>query len=276
MRARGVLALFAAAAAIATGCGSFGEASDPHDGGTAQPEGGGGADASNTAESGAANAYRDAVLSDKPLVYYRLDDDGTAHPGGILYEEVAKRYEGKLGGNTPPTFAQPGAAGRAVHFAGGAWIELPAQLLMSAPFTVELWARIDDPRFSHVLTDQVRAPMDMKTGWAMLVEGGGFSFERYLNGQSAHTTQAATPRATGLTHVAAVSDGMTVTVFADGVGRASFTDTRALVSHAAPLVIAAAGTNGEVSLVGTVDEVALYDHALTAASIARHIAAAGP
>jgi hypothetical protein len=51
-------------------------------------------------------------------------------------------------------------------------------------------------------------------------------------------------------------------------------DERTIADVTTPMVLAAAGTNGELAFTGTIDEVALYTHVLDGAAIARHLAAA--
>ncbi|MDB4938467.1 MAG: Autotransporter adhesin [Labilithrix sp.] len=264
----GLVSLFATIAASGAACGSFGATNDVAEGGV-----GPSVDAGADAAPDAGSAYAAAVLADNPVAYYRLEDDGATHGAGVLYEEVSKSYVGAIRSGAP-SFQAPGAVGKAIRFDGHSWIELPKQTLAGrTAFTIELWVHIDKMQFSHVLTDQQRVPAQMKTGWAVLCDDA-FGFERYSNADARYTKQAALPRATGLTHVVVTYDGASMRILGDGVVADTAPDERTIADVTTPMVLAAAGTNGELAFTGTIDEVALYTHVLDGAAIARHLAAA--
>ena len=84
----------------------------------------------------------------------------------------------------------------------------------------------------------------------------------------ARTTVALTDTA-GFHHIAVTKSGATVRLYVDGVNRAGTVVSRTLASTTAALAIGA----GSGYFNGTLDEVAIYDRALDATSIAAHIAA---
>src|ERR1700733_5006063 len=168
----------------------------------AEPDAGN--DASNDS---AATTYRDAVIADAPLGYWRLGDSGnTAH------DEMGN-YDGVYSGTC--MFGAPGAiaddANAAVVFDGSSCeITLPNQLafLATAPYSVEAW--IDKPAavsgFRAIFAKESRGVTGPVDGYALVDSSTGGYFERAV-AQTAPTTPHVTLPANQYVHLVGVYDG---------------------------------------------------------------------
>jgi hypothetical protein len=218
--------------------------------------------------------YPSVVLDDAPLGYWRLDEPagataiadatGNGHAGTIV-GAVTFGADGALRGNSCATFDDNEylQLDDAFGFADG------------APFTLELWI---DP----TVIDTAPRPY--------LSKG---DFIGYTGGYAAFVAVAANPGAPGAdfgefaadrtltgyvplvagrwSYLVLASDGATLRTSVDGV-LASVTGVSAWPDVAQPFTISAPsdGPHGGGSFHGSLDEVAVYDRALDADTIAAH------
>jgi hypothetical protein len=229
--------------------------------------------------------YRDAVLADDPVGYWRLSDGGATaadvtgdHPG--VYE------------NAP----QLGAAGRsadgdtAVGLDGvddSVRVDHQYGLIGRSPFSVEMLYRADgySGAASRTLVQQYlfESPPGGESwkGWMTFTYQVGGEWKFFVGRCSGieadglcDYANSATTLQPGTCHLAATYDGTTMRVYVDGALDGQFTSTRSLPAVTAPLRL---GWDGSYypTLEGTLDEVALFDVALSAARIQAHAARAG-
>jgi hypothetical protein len=112
-----------------------------------------------------------------------------------------------------------------------------------------------------------------------LVSKGTGGYELYVNSSNQLTlaragygdiVRSTTTLAAGRTyHVAATKQGATVRLYVDGIDRTGTVTNRTMTANTNPLTLGA----GTSFLKGTLDEVAVYTRALSAADVARHNAA---
>ncbi len=212
----------------------------------------------------AAGTYATAVRAAKPVAYWRLEDfEGPTvrdamgrHParmaGGVAYYLEGPQNAG---------LARPGQINRAVHLAGG-WMECP-DLPASSGWTGELW-------FWNGLPNNLRPVTGcLFSRGTRRLEIGGSSGDAgrlvFTDGQR---------RTAGKTVVAPKTwNHLVVTRTADRLvvylnGREEFSTS----TSPAPRVPLRIGTCGqaESTFEGKIDEVAVYDRALTAAEARQH------
>ncbi|MEA2748180.1 MAG: hypothetical protein QOI41_2323 [Myxococcales bacterium] len=264
-----VLAIVASIAACASfttadsGAGDAGAlpdaASDASAGDAAVPEGG----------AQPLVGYPAAILADRPLGYWRLGEsigpvakDETGHFDG--------RYAGACALGVPGAVASDTAA----HLDGkSCTVDLgdTFRFTKNAPFSIEAWV-LPDPTataFLHIFTREVRqaGPAD---GYAMVLESRMAAYaERAENGSNQRTPGTPVPQ-NAFAHLVATYDGATLRMYVDGKA-----DTKAVVGDSASMndVVAHAfiGSTGTGNFFnGTIDEVAIYDKALTPAQVQAH------
>jgi large repetitive protein len=234
-------------------------------------------DATTEASLDGGSVYASAVLADRPVVYYRLDEptgssvvvdsiDGMAR--GQLRAGAASGAIGLLGGSTDTatSFAPPDGGSASILFNRDVRLELPT-------VTVEAWVRLTalpSDQFSFV-TYGVEAPNEP---YVLLAAPGVLSFYIGHPGASAQSRQATwtTTLAVDTTyHLVGTYDGSLVCLYVNGLRVASQAATGAAGGYDGTngLSIGAIGP-GYYATQGTIDEVAIYSGALDAARIKAH------
>ncbi|MBX6312191.1 MAG: LamG domain-containing protein [Isosphaeraceae bacterium] len=223
--------------------------------------------------------YAAAVLASRPLAYWRLGEmsgpeaiDATGHDysasfeGGIAYH---------LEGPPSPAFSGPRVLNRAVHLAGGC---LTARLPdLGASYSIELWFWNGLPPDARAVTgvllsrDLPRA--DGSPGDHLAIGGTRAAAGRLLF-SCGDPDAPPLPGRTEIAprtwhHVALVRDGDAVALYLDGSPEVSGRAALHPLPGRAPWLIGGQ-RDGAANFEGKLDEVALYDRALTAAEIADH------
>lgn len=230
-------------------------------------------DAQTTQDAGdAAITYRATVLADKPVGYWRLGgttqtaaDELGAHPG-TAYGNVAFGAAGAIA-NDPDT---------AAHFVDrSGWIEMPGPFQFSGkvPFSIEVWAN-SDPITDYFPLASCDGPLNQGPhfGWSFYFDlDGTLDFGRYdfdAGGKNIVATSAAPSTGAWHYYVATV-DGTSETIYVDG---ALATSGPAGNAAATPddFVIGADSQGTGVRFQGVLDEVAIYDFALSPTQIQHH------
>ena len=223
--------------------------------------------------------YVEAVVASKPLAYWRLgemegpsalDATGNGHPAG--FEGPLAFY---LDGPTSPGFSGSKSVNRAVHLAGG---HLEVTLREhSASSSVELWFWNGFPNSARdvtgVLISRAGGTVPGSPDDRLMIGGARSSPGRIVFSRGASTD----PIIAGSTEVAAkvwhqvvlVRDGETISIYLDGrpeaAGRSPEPSDRGPVR-----LRIGAGPGADPSFEGKVDEVALYDRALSPEEVADH------
>ncbi|HTR51134.1 MAG TPA: LamG domain-containing protein [Kofleriaceae bacterium] len=243
--------------------------------GDAAPAGDGARDAAGTVDTlrDARATYREIVLSDQPVGYWRLGDSGTtardetgAHDG---------TYSGACAYGVPGAIA--GDADTAVTFDGSTCkITLPVAypFANNAPYSVEAWSSTtSNALYQMIFCDEVRNSTNPIDGYALLVTptnfSGGFELEREVSMNGIKTPIQ--PVASGFHHVVATYDGTQLALYVDGAFIGQTTDMRTAATITQAALIGASSQGNAYQ--GTLDEIALYPTALSAPRIAAHYAA---
>jgi hypothetical protein len=232
-------------------------------------------DADGTPDVAPASTYRAAVIADAPLGYWRLADTGvTAHDemgqvDGTIIGTCATTA-GALTGDSDPAMMFDGTS---CMIALGDHFEFPN----NASYSIEAWytSVAGGDAFRHVFTREVRntGPVD---GYALALDdnggpGPGMFSERVV-ASTGDVTQRVLPAA-GFSHAVAVYDGTSATLalFVNGVLIYMVADARVMPEFASPAYIGAAPDVPRNNLWhGALDEIAIYDHTLSAERIALH------
>jgi hypothetical protein len=225
-----------------------------------------------------AGSYRTAILADAPLAYWRFDEQS----GTTAADQTGNGNSALVG--TGVTWDATGAVSgnTAAHLSGeqGFELEITNQFDFPGndPYSLEGWVNPNtaaDANFRHLFVkDDVSAPATGREEYGVYLQAtDGLVFERYVMG-TAQKLFAPVPALDQWTYVVATYDGTQMALYVDGVIVGTLVDTRSQASKDAPEFLGCKSFD-YVSIQGTVDEFAIYDHALSAAQIASHWSASG-
>lgn len=221
------------------------------------------------------SAYVAAVLEDAPVGYWRLGDAKSAskaidvrgaHDATVVKGVVFGDPGAVIGDvDTAATFgAGKLVVGDAFDFAGAAPMSVEVWMLFPAPFSATGYAEeyvVDKfENFTH-------------GGWHLYVNSNGkLAFDRAPETDAAAIDIVQVPftPSSKFRHVVATFDGGTCRMYVDGVLSASASCPTQLADTAAPLTFGASSTVTTSNLAGTLDEIAIYDKALSAARVDQH------
>jgi hypothetical protein len=220
--------------------------------------------------------YRELILLDGPVAYWRLGElTGTA-----IADELGV-YPGTLTGAPLPTLGAAGLlvgdSNKAIQFAdannGGGAMNVAVGVVGDlafvgvAPFCVELWLKITAYRGLNVAYLLWNAWGS--TGWNIYSANGNgaITFCRIVGGVSVTTTSGALALNT-LYHVIATYDGATQRLYVNAALVDSDANSGSIASGST--VQPKIGGTGPQVVTGVMDEVAIYDYALSPEQVAAH------
>lgn len=227
------------------------------------------------AEAAVSSSYAAAVLRDAPVAYWRMNlvDDLVANvvPGSPAL--ISKKGVG----------AAPGAFSNesdgALRFDGTSMVEVADAAAFdysgNAAFTLECWVLVDLQSKGTLLGKATSGGLGVN-GFALYVEKDrNLSFSYGSSGGNVNGSEPVLPE--GWHHVALVSDGTAVRSFLDGVlavERIPNASQRPPPRLQQPLLVGGAPGTALPSFNGTLDEVAIYDRALSAGELTAHVKSA--
>lgn len=217
-------------------------------------------------------SYVEVVTAAAPVAYWRL---GEAVPS-IAFDAGPNAWHG-----TYDASAQLGAPGAlegdtdsAVELDGSTTgVAMPDILDFSGllPYSLEVWAR---PRTIDSLS---RAFCGKKStaliGYSMFVNDMGTGFGRYDVNQAISEVYAAGLALDVYSHVVGTFDGTALRLYVNGVEVGNALNTISLPDGTVGFAIGAKGDGTPGYFDGSLDEVAVYDRALSPAEVAAHFAA---
>jgi len=229
--------------------------------------------------------YVQAVAEDRPLAHWRLGEQaggvahafvgGTAFDGAIL-GTPALGTAGAVKGDADTSLGFTANNGQAVD------VGSTFDFVQTSPFSLEAWVNLSavDGAYRHLFTKDTVAPIALREQYGIFVRldaTPSLVFERFVGGGKNAATYAS-PAATPLTlnqwhHVVGTYNGNLIALYLDGVSVASAVDTRQQ-QHKDGHFIIGAKTANDGTLLGAIDEVAVYDRALSEERVKRHYDAA--
>lgn len=204
------------------------------------------------------SAYAAAVVQDGPVGYWRLDEAD----GDLAHDEMGA-HDGTVSGHV--TWRSAGAFGSSntgVSLDGGC-IVVEGFAGLEGALSVEFW--ITWGALDRILVSEALSPF---SGWRIRLDGASPAHVVFESGPASNVTGFGFPLvlAKTFTHVAVMSDGTNAVAYFDGVYAGSGS------VHVAPdngkrLVI---GCDSRGNFQGSLDEIAVYDHALSATRVQAH------
>jgi len=204
-----------------------------------------------------AGDYAAAVLADGPVSYWRLNETSGTNAANAVTGPPG-RYTGTFSLGAPGAIA----GDQAVTLGANGYVAVThaAALNTADNFTLEAWIK--------------RNTINSSAG---LFAKGTKSYQVYIDatnklilrqtgiGEITRSTTTLTDK-TSFHHIAVTKNAATVRLYIDGVDSTGTVTNRTLINTTADLILGAA--SGYLN--GTLDEVAIYNHALTATTIANH------
>jgi autotransporter-associated beta strand protein len=249
------------------------------------------------------DAYAVAVLNNNPMAYFRLDetpDDAAGNNGKIAHDYAGGNngvysntvlnvagfpYGPPLPANTDPA-AQFGTFATHNSYAGSIPLDFAVPTNQNAAFSVETWVYGQGPQPNAGFVSKGYGAGGEQFCLSASAGGNNFTFfVRDVSGAVHQVITGNTPFAVqGWYHLVGVCDepnGL-VHLYVNGleVGTgAAITPGSGLLSSPLSVAIGArpsiAGTNYDTQLVGTLDEVAIYNYALSSNQVAAHYYSSG-
>ena len=218
--------------------------------------------------------YPATILEDKPILYYRFEETS-----GSTVRDETSNWPGTA---NAITFGAPGA------FAGSLAISLDGtkgaihagavgDFVGTQSFSAECWVKptSNDGEFRHPFSKDIESAQGTdRQQWGFFVYLGRIAFERYVDNQGVQASTGSLPLDTWY-HAVGTYDGKQMVLYINGVQAKVLPDARSAKPKPVPLYIAAkAPTEGHLK--GSLDEVAIYDKALTPERVKAHFDAAKP
>ena len=221
-------------------------------------------------------AYADEVIADSPVAYWKLDETS----GTTTNDAIGSNHGTYTGGYTLnqagiPSTGRPSVAlnGSSGYINCGA----PAALNLTAAWTLEAWVYLTSaPNGSAVISELYTGAGDQvlyALGFGGMVVGGTSQLQvGFYTGSTWRYIQGAALSLNTWHHIAGTWDGTNLRLYADGAQVASGTPASGPVAGMNGLVLGRRwDTAGSAPyLPGRLDEVAIYDAALSATRILAH------
>jgi hypothetical protein len=274
-------AMTLAACTLTTSLDGFSEpepapAPGPEDGGTppvdagkdtsVPPDGGGG-------DADAGSAYAAEVAKDNPLSWWRLGEKS----GNVARDEQGVRG-GTYVGNV--TLGEPGAiigdpdtAAKLDGTSGCVRIADTFEFEGKATFSIEMWIKPASVGTERRLASR-RSAMP-ESGYRVYFSPTQLRFERWSDGGLSGPSQTMLPTPAKWTHLVATYDGTSTRLWVDGTKADETPSPAPIPSVDAIFVWGSNSFCADDFFAGAMDELAIYDHALSDVRIAAHIKAAG-
>lgn len=219
--------------------------------------------------------YANAVLADKPLAYWRLEETT-----GTVAKDETKRYDGLY--VQAPTFGEVGVAGsRAIKLAKGAKARMQVddavfRFTGQKPYSVELWAKPGELKDFQWLASTEGSMVGGRSGWSLLADAeGAIRYEVWRPNGDGGSNQVrgvfmpSTIAAGALHHVVMTYDGAAVVGYVDGARGAPF-PTAGMIPDTGFLTWACRGDLSHCLDDWVLDELAVYDTVLASDRVTAH------
>ena len=222
-------------------------------------------------------AYQRAVLADRPISYWRLDESG-----GETAVDIAGPNLGTLRGDI--VYSRPGAletddANTALGFNGtNSFVSVlyNANLDIYGDFTVEAWAKPGLLDKAQTVLHKGRSPNSDSWHYRLALTGRNFwRGSVRVGGKTYELTNMEPASLDRWAYLVLTRRGDTLTFYVDGTAVATTTVSGDFSPSTGILAIGRTGTTSGGYFTGDIDEVAIYHDALSAERIAAHYAASG-
>ena len=227
--------------------------------------GGSGGTTSEGGAGGCMGSYRDVVLCDQPVGYWRLGDSG------ITAVDELGMNDGQYDGNVMQSVmgAIAGDPDTAVEFPGADSLVSFGDVFDFEQLSVEAWIKpvMVDATYRFIVSKETT---DNQNGYGLYVQQvEGISFDVVVGGQHISARLIQVPLNEWL-HLVGTWNGTTARLFVNGVPQTSSPFPMTLTNNSEPFKIGAFDTFGNSGIIGVIDEVAIYDYPLPQTRVDAH------
>ncbi|MDB4933553.1 MAG: Autotransporter adhesin [Labilithrix sp.] len=239
------------------------------------------ADAAGTQGDAASDApgarlpYPAAVLDDAPVLYLRLGEKS----GPTARDETERRsptYGGQVTYSAKGAIANDPDTAATFTGSGTSTVSIPEGLDFpgTAAFSVEVWARqTTRNQFGWAVDHQVYGN---RNGWSLRFGDKVIGFERWVDNEVSGVTWPNALQVDTYQHIVGTFDGAVAVLYVDGKEAQRAPSSLAMkpmkTSWSAGSQNCACGSS---DFIGSLDELAVYDHVLSAARVLAHYHASG-
>jgi hypothetical protein len=223
--------------------------------------------------------YAAVVKADLPAAYWRLGEtqssphakDETMNYPAVYRDGVIRGVPGALACDPDTAIQLTGIMGSTVDL-GPIF-----PFVDRSPFSLEVWIKLAsiDESVQRILN---RRNDDGTDGYRLFVDDDDtIAFERWRDGAAdARVETQAAPLVGSFTHVVGTYDGEIMVLYIDGISVSTDTSEADLLdTTTADFIVGAMSTEDGDFFRGDVDEIAIYDYALTAEQVLHHYRASG-
>lgn len=223
-------------------------------------------------DSGTGDTYRDTVVADGPVAYWRLGESS----GSTAVDEMGA-HDATY--NNSPTLGTTGALANSSDTAAtfvrssSQWVEASdhADLDFTGDFSVEFWMKQAFSAFFHIIVAKSDSAADR--GWLIYTASSGNVVK--FDGRDGTATYHANDGTVNVEddqwhHVVCVREGSNWKIFVDGALDISNSKGTGSMANSQPLTIGRRYVDGPEYYEGDLDEVAVYNYALSATKILNH------
>jgi hypothetical protein len=232
-------------------------------------------------------SYRGAVLADGPVAYWRMNiasgsvvPDESGHHDDLLLQGTGHMLgvAGAIAGDTDHAIGFDGVDSHAI-----ALRPRDLDFAASAPFTVECWARRDrtvdggsGEYFQQLVSAAAGGPPN-RNGYLLYllpsdanpdVPHTSFEYDAPDRGQTG--AEGPLGAASSWIYFVATFDGTKASLYVDGTLASSRAVEGSITARTSDFVVGREGATGRYHFAGAIDEVAVYDKALTVLQITNH------
>ena len=222
------------------------------------------------------SAYANTVLADSPVLYLRFGESSGTTARAVVGVDGAYGVAGYSLGAPGAIAGDPDTA---VTLTDGAGRFIVPDFAFDgvAPFSVEIWAKPAQANTDlGFVVDHTFYAEPQRAGWSLFVGESGVAYDRWATVDIRTSLRRPALAANQWHHVVGTFDGTRQRLYVDGARIAEGTSDVALPSRASALTIGnqSCDCGGVNAFIGALDELAIYDKALTDTQISAHFAAA--
>jgi Concanavalin A-like lectin/glucanases superfamily/Putative amidase domain len=227
-------------------------------------------------------AYSDVVKGDGPVGYWRLDESANTSAVADSVGSSSGTYSGVAVAQTPTAVTTE--SDKAAYFNGAAYVSVASSSALNRPtgaITLEAWIKPSASQVEPIALKSYTSHVAPYYQYGLFQNGSGIRLDLALNGsndRSVFTSSGASLTIGGWNHVVANWDGSTVGFYINGSAAGSTAATGTIGTFTTPLDLATyenlRSSGGAYFYTGQIDEVALYDSALSSSQVSAHYAAA--
>ena len=223
------------------------------------------------------SGYEETVRGDRPMAWWRFDELSGTVARDSSGNGQDGRYVGVVGLGAQGALSNKIDTGISLNGTSSVIAGDGFDFTGLEAFSVEAWVKpktLQASQFTWIVSTETIGPDGDRDGWNLYFDqsAGIAGFERLLGRRGVSALAAVTLPTDRYTYLVGTFDGETLRFYVDGRLEATprYARPGSLAATESPLTIGSRSQPQTPSYIGTIDEVAIYDRALTPADVADH------